>query len=348
MCVSPITLPDTGVQVACRKCRLCIENRVKDWVGRCMAEGRSAVQTHSVTFTYGPKDGRENHEAARILTYSHIQNMLKKLRRDGFPLRYLITGEYGKLKGRAHWHALFFWQGAPPPEIVLDKRVNYEFWPHGTAFFEAPHVQSIRYVCKYINKHQGEEGAMGKLTMSKRPVLGGLYFAELANHYAKLGLAPQSAFYSFPEAKLSTGKPVQFYLSRAAADHYALEFLQAWETHQPGRHIPTSEFIEAYQDRNWYDLYPELRDPTWVPDPEQTKREEFVASHNEHYFGRQMEGFYRPDYWMDPEREVEQWLKDAIDDLTPPTVDGTPIVWSQAEGWHKDMSPNLNPKSPRR
>lgn len=335
MCVSPITLPDTGVQVACRKCRLCIENRIKDWVGRCMAEGRSAVQVHSVTFTYGPKDGRENHEAARILTYSHVQNMLKKLRRDGFPLRYLITGEYGKKRGRAHWHGLFFWQEKAPPEIVLDERINYEFWPHGTAFFEAPHVQSIQYVCKYINKDQTDEHRQGKLTMSKRPVLGGLYFTELAEHHAKLGIAPQNAFYSFPEAKLKNGKAVQFYLTRAAADYYAAQFLGAWERIHPGRHLPTSEFIEAYQDRNWYNLYPHLRDADWQPTPEEQEKAEFVASHNEHYFGKQMQGFHDPSFWLNLEKEDDQWLRDAINELTPPIVDDTPIVWTQKEGWHK-------------
>lgn len=342
MCVSPITLPDTGVQVACRKCRLCIENRIKDWVGRCMAEGRSAVQTHSVTFTYGPKDGRENHEAARILTYSHIQNMLKKLRRDGFPLRYLITGEYGKKRGRAHWHGLLFWQGKVPENIVLDERINYDWWPHGTAFFEAPHVHSIQYVCKYIQKDQGDDQRQGKLTMSKRPVLGGLYFTELAEHHARLGLAPQNAFYSFPEAKLKNGKPLQFYLTRASADYYAGQFLKAWERLQPGRHVPTSEFIEAYQDRNWFNLYPDLRDADWQPDAEEQRKAEFVASHNEHYFGKQMQGF-TPDYWLNLRKDDDQWLRDAIEELIPPIVDDTPIVWTRENGWRKDHGRKTSP-----
>jgi len=300
MCLTPSTLPETGIQVACRKCRLCNENRVKDWVGRCMAEVRNAAVTHSVTFTYGPKDGRENHEAAAILTYSHIQNMFKKLRRDGYPLRYLVAGEYGSRKGRAHWHAMFFWQEKAPPEIVLDKRVNYDWWPHGFTFVEAPHVHAIQYVCKYINKDQGDEGRQGKLAMSKRPVLGGLYFKRIAELQAKSGMAPQSPFYTFPEVRLRNGKMVQFYLRRAASEFYVDAWLDAWAKYQPGRVHPASQYIEEVLDKraNYIPGFREFVEPP--PDDDQVlARKRFDRMYREHYFGRTLRGLYDPEWWSE-------------------------------------------------
>lgn len=304
MCLTPSTLPETGVQVACRKCRLCNENRVKDWVGRCMAEVRSAVQTHSVTFTYGPKDGRENHEAAAVLTYSHIQNMFKKLRRDGYPVRYLVAGEYGSRKGRAHWHAMLFWQQKAPPEIVLDKRINYDWWPHGFTFVEQPHVHAIQYVCKYINKDQGDDARQGKLAMSKRPVLGGMYFKRIAELQAKAGMAPQSPFYSFPEVRLRNGKMVQFYLRRAASEFYVDAWLAAWEKYHPNRHHPSSQYIEEVLDKR-ADYVPGFKEFTPPPEPteQELARKRFERMHAEYYFGKTLRGLY------DAEWDFQQMLE---------------------------------------
>lgn len=302
-----------------------------------MAEVRHAAATHSVTFTYGPKDGREQHEAAAILTYSHIQNMMKKLRRDGFPLRYLIAGEYGSRKGRAHWHAMMFWQDKAPAEIVLDKRVNYDWWPHGFTFVERPHVHAIQYVCKYINKDQGDDARQGKLAMSKRPVLGGLYFARIADLQARAGMAPQSPFYSFDEVRLRNGKKVQFYLRRAAAEFYVDRWLEAWERHHPNRHHPSSEFIEAVLDKR-ADYTPGFWDyvrPPPKPD-EELARQRFDRMYREHYFGRSLRGLYDPEWWADQRK----WSEDNGEAQQKPPLWAT---YLEEDEWPYEVDRNGNP-----
>ena len=129
MCISPNTLSD-GTQVACRNCWQCRADRINDWVGRCIAESKTAVASHAITLTYGRVHlstendayGDAEHPRAAVLTYSDVQKYFKLLRRHGYPLRYFAVGEYGSLKGRAHWHIIAFWQDKAPPHELNTRR----------------------------------------------------------------------------------------------------------------------------------------------------------------------------------------------------------------------------------
>ena len=108
MCLAPLTLPD-GQQVACHECWQCLEHKVLDWQGRCIAEGATAAASFALTLTYGRNSMNETlHERAVVLTYSDFQKYLKLLRRHGYVVRYFVAGEYGSAKGRAHWHPILF------------------------------------------------------------------------------------------------------------------------------------------------------------------------------------------------------------------------------------------------
>lgn len=247
MCQNPARLPN-GVEIACRKCWQCRQNRVNDWVGRCIAETHTARHTRSVTLTYGRDlDGREDHERAAVLTYSDLQKYFKLLRRHGYPLRYFAVGEYGSTKGRAHWHVVMFFSG-DMPEHQLAERVNERHWPHGYSFWEEPTPAAIRYVCKYIQKDIGADERQGHLAMSKKPPLGSAYFVELAGRYVSQGLAPQEPYYSFPDVRDDKDRPVRFYMRGTTLDTFCRAFLDQWaKVH--GGHPPQSEVIEDYCDR---------------------------------------------------------------------------------------------------
>ena len=120
MCINPGKLAD-GTEIACRKCRLCRDNAVNDWVGRCIAESKTATVSYCFSLTYGrdadeasPFFGSEDHPRAKVLTYSDVQKLIKLLRRHGYDFRYFVVGEYGSEKGRAHWHVVFFFYGRAP------------------------------------------------------------------------------------------------------------------------------------------------------------------------------------------------------------------------------------------
>lgn len=227
MCVRPIVLL-TGQEVACHKCWQCVENRVNDWVGRCIAEKVTSAAAHSITLTYGRDgDGCSDHLRAAVLTYSDVQKYIKLLRKHGYPCRYFAVGEYGTTKGRSHWHLVLFWSDAVP-EHCLRERFDERHWPHGVSFWDAVDGPSIRYVCKYIQKDVGGPEVQGHLAMSKKPPLGAAYFAERAAMFVDQGLSPQDGFYSFPEVdKLRDGRPVRYMLRGVSLDLFCQAFIDA-------------------------------------------------------------------------------------------------------------------------
>lgn len=253
MCVSPGKLAD-GTEFACRKCWQCLEQRIDDWVGRCLAESKTSVASHSITLTYGRDgDGNTDHLRAAWLTYSDVQKHFKLLRRDGFRFRYLVAGEYGSTKGRAHWHMLMFWKDRVPPHELttmrhLEKRFHNKYWPHGFQHWEEPNAKSIRYVCKYIQKDVAKDERQAHFAMSKKPPLGDTFFRNRAMQYVEQGLAPQNLYYSFPDVKAGDGRPKQFYMTGTTAHNFIEEYKALWARHRGGFH-PNSTLIEEHDDR---------------------------------------------------------------------------------------------------
>jgi hypothetical protein len=281
MCTAPNMISD-GSLVACRKCEQCKDHRVDDWVGRCIAESKTCVAATSVTLTYGrDKFGNESHARAAILSYSDVQKYFKQLRRRGYPCRYLITGEMGSKKGRAHWHGIIFWL-KKVPEIQTDhgnnawsrwkeldqpverairwnKRFHDPCWPHGFSHWvpvqKGRAKGSIRYVCKYIHKDLDDPTAQSKLAMSKLPPIGSAYFEQRAQRFVDEGISPQDRFYLFPDdaRQIKTGKPIRFRLSGKSADLFCQHFIEKWEAQRPGTFWPHSDWIDEYQDKQTRD-----------------------------------------------------------------------------------------------
>lgn len=260
MCINPINLPDYGL-VACRKCWQCAERNVDDWVGRNIAEGKTATAAHVVTLTYGEDltIGGIDHIRAAVLTYSDVQKYLKLLRWDGFPVRYFAVGEYGSKKGRAHWHIILYWQG-PVPEHKLRENFREKHWPHGWSYWDEADAASVRYACKYLSKDFQDDDRQGFGPMpSKKPPLGDAYFRQLAQRYVDAGLAPQDLFYSFAEVtRIPTGhpcqtrkqlreaaRPIRFMMRRKTAENFCRYFVEAWRK-QYDDEPPNSEVIWAY------------------------------------------------------------------------------------------------------
>lgn len=263
MCCEPTKISDVGF-VACRKCWQCQERKVDDWVGRNIAESRTAKAAHVVTLTYGEDRslGGIDHIRAAVLTYSDVQKYLKYLRVDGYPVRYFVVGEYGSKKGRAHWHIILYWQDAVP-EHKLRENFMQRHWDHGLSYWDKMSPAAIRYACKYLTKDTADTAKQGFGPMpSKKPPLGDAYFRDLAVRHVEAGLPLQSLFYSFPEvkrvhqhAKAKTAKgfrdsaqPIQFRLSGKSAENYCRYYVEAW-AERYGDDPPRSELIWAYLDK---------------------------------------------------------------------------------------------------
>lgn len=263
MCLSPSKIADVGF-VACRECWQCKERRIDDWVGRNIAESKTAKASHVVTLTYGEDRsvGGIDHLRASVLTYSDVQKYFKYLRVEGFPVRYFAVGEYGSKKGRAHWHVILYWQKAVPAHS-LRENFTEKHWTHGLSYWDGASAEAVRYACKYLQKAPDDEHLQGFGPMpSKKPPLGDAYFRELASRYVEAGIAPQDAFYSFPDVRrvpkgsrggsakelMKQAKPIQFHMRDKTAENFCRYFVESWrEKYQD--EPPQSPFIWAYLDK---------------------------------------------------------------------------------------------------
>lgn len=255
MCVDPCKLP-SGEQVACRYCWQCKANRVNDLVGRCIAEQTSSAASYAVTLTYAG-----NGPETAMLRYRDIQLMLKLIRRKGYAVRYIVAGEFGTKKGRAHWHAVLFFScigptgpmpipriGNGPWDIRIGERFNWHPWPHGFAFFQQPDYGGFAYVLKYALKDQDQDVSKGHLAMSKKPPLGHEFFMARAAQYVEQGLAPQDLFYSFGNVFDAKRKRRRFLIQGVTRQNFLTEFETRWRELY-GSEPPLSEALTAHWDK---------------------------------------------------------------------------------------------------
>lgn len=266
MCLAPVLVD--GVSVWCRKCWQCRSARIDDYVGRAIAESLSSVGTNVVTLTYGrDADDRVMHNKAAKLEYRDVQGFLMRLRKAGFPCRYLAAGEYGGEFGRAHWHVVLNWTERVPWMPELEKRLDWNvvdaytgevlsdkqgnprlFWPHGFVYVEKPEFKKLKYALKYALKNEENPMAENIFGFSSRPPLGDKYFRERARKMVFQGLAPNDAFYSFSNVKRK-GVERKFLLRGKSLDNFLLEWKETWEAFRVGERFPESPFLEKWLDQ---------------------------------------------------------------------------------------------------
>jgi len=269
MCISPIMLDD-GLVVSCRNCWQCRSNRVANWVGRNIAETETATVSYAVTFTYGrAQDGRADHLRSVLLTYSDIQKMLKRMRKAGMIVRYIICGEYGTQLGRAHWHGVFHFYGDILPKWQGEHlEWSQEKWdeiggihipewidpqdgnrPMGFVHIKEASYAHVRYALKYLLKDTYGDESQFKLAMSRKPPLGYAYITQLARETAQAGLVPLDLKYSFNVRTMSGAQQkMQFLLSGKLAEMYLDTYIAEWKVAQPGKPRPASELVDTYEE----------------------------------------------------------------------------------------------------
>lgn len=262
-CLRPrdLTVNGLAVKVVCQKCSECRKGKVRDLVGRVLAEKRTAIGCHFVTLTYGVDrrvDGAVNVKGADVLTYSHFRKYLKTLRNAGYPMRYLVAGEYGALKSRAHFHAIIFWtKRIPPiPKHTRGKDGVLRCWddpwwkPIGGGHTQYDEVtgKTARYVCKYCLAP--EKGKQAIVRRSTRPLLGAKYFDHWAKLHVKQELAITNRYYTVPgSVEPKSGKLWNYYMNDATLRYVVQSFKRQWQDRFPGRHMPPSAFLERQFDK---------------------------------------------------------------------------------------------------
>lgn len=307
MCINARMLP-SGALVPCHSCWQCRSNRINDWVGRCIAERETAVASTVVTLTYGGGDTPQS----RFLRKSDITQYMKAIRNAGHKVRHFAVGEYGSLKGRAHWHIVLFWQ-SPMPHRDMRKMVDDEFWPHGHTLWDEADGASIRYVMKYINKDISDNAAQNALSMSKKPMLGTDFFYDLAGRYVDSGLSPQKPYYKFKDVLDLSGKPQLYYMPPLVCERFIAMFIARWKLESGKTHWPSSELVDKYHDKMAGYLPPlrfekrQFREGPWMLPPDGSKPR----------FDEKLNSFYalidgRKLFWSFDERGQRAWRDEVV------------------------------------
>lgn len=247
MCLNPITVTKRGlaVKIACRRCQRCRDHYVRDYVGRNIAESKTAVGSNLITLTY--KD--DNDLGSRQLIYKDVQDWLKRVRESGHPVRFFIVGEHGKKKGRAHWHCLMYWQHRVPNYMPGIKNWNDKFWHKGHTQWDEFEPKAASYVCKYLLKDIDGNHVDGP-HYSRAPALGTVYFYRLAEQYAAARVLPLDAGYSFDECRWR-GERRKFMMQGVARRQFAQALVEVWED-MHGEHPlqrASSEWLESELDK---------------------------------------------------------------------------------------------------
>lgn len=241
MCITPSNLSEIGL-VACRNCWQCRANRVNDLVGRCIAEQKVSTGTLAVTLTYAGDTPNSS-----TLVYADFQKFVKGLRNNGYSVRYIVAGEYGTVKGRAHWHAVLFFTGLVP-EVPFETRIQWEHWEHGFSYFQTAEYDGFKYLLKYALKEQEKAGSDSHLAMSKKPPLGHDWFIQLADQYVDQGLSPKTPVYTFRDVFDRKGKRREFWLQGRMREIFLEQYLARYEGCY-GEPYPCSEFVEEQEDK---------------------------------------------------------------------------------------------------
>lgn len=234
MCNKPskiVTSNGDQILIGCRECWQCQLTRSNDLVGKALAEQQTADATFFVTLTYGRGDAGEiMHESATVLTYRHVQMFLKRLRNKGYNVRYMCAGEYGSLRGRAHWHLVLFFRGKVPdwPE---DRRFHSEFWedngvPRGFVHSVKASYSNLRYAVKYLYKDQ--VGGIARASYSRFPPLGSEYILHVARCWARAGVVPQSTSFKLRVSTIKGLRDVRFRITGVMRDAFMREWLETY------------------------------------------------------------------------------------------------------------------------
>lgn len=145
-------------QVPCGKCLECRLEYARQWAVRCVHEAQMHDDNSFITLTYNDEnvgDGR--------LRYEDFQLFMKRLRRSLHEERVsvFVTGEYGDLRKRPHWHALLF--GWRPEDLVFkysnergdrvysSERLSH-LWTSGISEVGSVTFESAGYCARYAAK----------------------------------------------------------------------------------------------------------------------------------------------------------------------------------------------------
>lgn len=191
-CLYPVLLKD-GVRphiVACGRCVVCREMRVRSWFVRIMAEVAECDYARFLTLTYDD----DHIPPGRNLKHEDWQLYVKRVRKElsvryGVRCKYYMCGEYGGFSGRPHYHAIMMMYGNMPDREDGDKTSSLDDllrskWTCGIVDVGYVSDKSVRYCIGYVNKLASKH--IGERVRPYQRMSQGLGYSYLAKYEDQL------------------------------------------------------------------------------------------------------------------------------------------------------------------
>lgn len=195
------------IQVPCGKCIGCRIARCKDWAARCWHESQQYSNNLFLTLSYAPEYLPVNADGRPVVKVSDFQSFMKRFRqwqvRHGYEsCRFYHCGEFGKKRGRPHYHALMFncyvpdlkfYKMSKSGEPLYYSKIIQDLWGKGIVVIGSVTFKSAGYVARYCMKKEycGKEnlgpGLSEYATMSRRPGIGFTWFNKYKNQLLSIG-----------------------------------------------------------------------------------------------------------------------------------------------------------------
>lgn len=162
---------DPDYEIPCGKCLGCRASQSRDWGVRMFHETQMHERNCMITLTYDddhlPEDGK--------ISVHHAQKFLKRMRKHGHKLRYVLAGEYGEQTKRPHYHIAYFGDDFLTGAVHLNKKLYYndqltEIWGQGHVTINPLEVGSCMYIAGYVQKKVGDADTFA--LQSRRPPIG--------------------------------------------------------------------------------------------------------------------------------------------------------------------------------
>lgn len=180
-CPSPIYVRRSGMTVPCGKCGACLQRNISDWAIRLQIEWKCSDRCYFTTLTY-EKDPVQ-------LYKSDLQRFFKRLRKVGFKFSYFALGDYGDLRGRPHYHVIFFSKGFFEADYLRSLWVSGDqVRCRGFVSVSPLTLGRIYYTVRYgllakLDFSPTDSRVRPFFLMSKRPALGSSYLTPAMRRY---------------------------------------------------------------------------------------------------------------------------------------------------------------------
>lgn len=135
-----------NVLVPCGRCLACKEAKAREYTTRFIKEATYYKYKIFATLTYDNENITKDYGLDKKEIVKYLKRVQKTAKKNKIEYKYYLTGEYGDLESRPHYHIAIVSDNKKIADIFKEK------WNKGITEFEECDVKAIHYVIGYVDK----------------------------------------------------------------------------------------------------------------------------------------------------------------------------------------------------